>query len=49
MTGAELDELIAEAEFQVAREAERARRKKMAEMTANAENFQKEFNAQAEG
>jgi len=39
MTGAELDELISEAEFQIAREAELRRRKKMAEMTASAENF----------
>jgi hypothetical protein len=49
MTGAELDELIAEAEFQVSREAELARRRKMTEMTASAEIFQKRFNAQAGG
>jgi hypothetical protein len=40
LTGAELDELIIEAaEFKVAREAELARRKKMAEIIASAENF----------
>lgn len=39
MTGAELDELIAEAEFQVSREAELARRTKMTEMAASAEKF----------
>ncbi|MGO9236674.1 MAG: hypothetical protein ACLP4V_22340 [Methylocella sp.] len=39
LSGGELDELISEAQFQVTRAAELARRKKMKEMTANAENF----------
>jgi len=43
LDGAEIDRIIEEAEFQVARAAELARRKKMKEMTASAENFLKKI------
>jgi hypothetical protein len=43
MTGAELDELIQEVEFQIARAAELGRRRKMTEMTASAEKFSKKI------
>jgi len=39
LDGADIDRIIEAAEFKVAREAELARRKKMAEMIASAENF----------
>ena len=43
LDGAEIDQVISEAESQVSREAEQSRRRKMKEMAASAENFSKKI------